>query len=170
MYEDTLNLEYMLTCKIGINIIKYFNVGDVLNSSRTCKKLRSKLFLYALEHYFFTGDAIRDYHQHIRKLTVKSLNDIDKCTSLNYLKFRGKFNQKLHQGDLPQSITHLTFGYYFNQEVNQDNLPSHLTHLTFGWSFDREVGQSNLPQSITHLKFGRKFNQEVNDQYYSFNI
>src|SRR5690554_1425746 len=107
MSGSELTLEYMLTCKVGVIIIRYLDVKGVLNCSGTCKVIRSKLFSYALEHYFFGEQIIEDYHEHVKKLYTRNIDHVNKCTSLTHLTFEDKFNQKVDNLGSLQNLKHL---------------------------------------------------------------
>lgn len=150
-------LEYVLTYKIGVNILKYLNLKDVFNSSATSKVLRNKLFTHALDNYTFNEGIIEFYYDRVKKLCTKDLSIINKFTSLTHLTFGLYFNQELN--DLPQNLVHLEFRLYFNQELN--DLPQSITHLAFGYYFNQKVDKNNLPQNLIHLEFGYYFYQKI---------
>lgn len=150
-------LEYVLTYKIGVKILKYLNVKDVFNSSATSKVLRNKLFTHALDNYTFNEGIIEFYYDRVKKLCTKDLSIINKCTSLTHLTFGLYFNQEVNNLGLPQNLVHLEFGLYFNQELN--DLPQNLIHLEFGYYFYQKI--DSLPLNLKSLTVNIAYEEDI---------
>ncbi|EGG19773.1 hypothetical protein DFA_06873 [Cavenderia fasciculata] len=82
-------------------------------------------------------------------------------SSLQSLRFGGRYNQPLSVGVLPSSLQSLVFGKEYNQPIPVGVLPTSLQSLVFGRDYNQALSVGVLPSSLQSLEFGWDYDQPL---------